>query len=82
MLTGRSADMDNSLLKKLLFAREILSTRKTCDNCWHNHTGHCGLYSCKCVTQVLNRADTPEWWLSYEDGEEYERRILKGHRLD
>ena len=55
--------------KDLKFAREILDTRKTCDNCWYCRGGHCLMYSCDCVTQVFNGAENPVRWLSYEDGE-------------
>ncbi len=54
--------------EKLAFAEEILSTRKTCDNCWHSRTGPCTMYSVACATQV-ETATLPVWWMSHEEGE-------------
>ena len=63
---------EQSEYEKLRFAQEILSTAKTCSNCYHHRDGRCEVYSCNCVTSV-RKVSTPFWWLSYEEGEARKR---------
>ena len=65
-------------MSDLTFAMEILSNRKSCENCYHHRSGRCGMYSCRCATDILNRKAEPSWWMSYEEGEEAERRLEYG----
>lgn len=58
------------------FVEALSSTKKTCENCWHNRTGHCSMYSCECATDVARHHSSPRWWTSYEDGAENERQVL------
>uniref|UniRef100_A0A6M3LD45 Uncharacterized protein n=1 Tax=viral metagenome TaxID=1070528 RepID=A0A6M3LD45_9ZZZZ len=66
----------------LKFAEEILSTSKTCENCWFYRSGmvlnryHCALYSSECATQVFNHKELPSRWTSFEDGEEMDRLVM------
>ena len=61
-----------SSMSDLQFAREILSTRKNCNNCWFRMDKHCSLASVRCATDILNKKDEPSRWLSYEEGEGYD----------
>lgn len=62
-------------LRELQFAKDILDIRKTCKNCYHWRNNDCALCSCECATQVSRRAINPSRWMSYEEGEELERRF-------
>ena len=65
-----SSDMVQSAL-------DMASGKQTCSTCWHGRDGHCAMYSCACANDVSNHARTPCWWTSYEEGEEYEKRVLR-----
>ena len=58
----------------------MFSKRKTCDNCWFNREGRCGLYTSDCATAVFNREQLPPRWISYEEGEAAEAWVL-GRKL-
>ena len=67
--------------EKLEFAKEILIT-KSCSTCWHNRNStvadrnHCAVHSCSCATAIFNHL-TPTRWMSYEEGEAAEARVLR-----
>ena len=70
-----------NFLSNPVYAKDLVSKRRTCINCWHMRDGHCALYSSNCATDILRSASNPAWWTSYEDGEQQERRVLGGHKV-
>ena len=73
--------IEQSQEAKLEFAKAIL-IKESCSTCWHNRNStsldpyHCAIYSYNCATAITNHLRPPRW-MSYEDGEVAELRLLR-----